>query len=171
MPIVTSRCGLIIDTLVAALKASATFADPVQVYDGPATGGGTTWTQAVFVGFDGRWGENGRGQTAAHTEYNAVLINQERPYLGVTTVTEHLEIPCCAEAWSGDPTVKTVRDQCLVMLAGVEKVVRTDPTLGVDGATNTTLTVGDLSYEFDAGGNLNAHIPFTVHVQTTLTTS
>lgn len=169
--IVTSRAGAVIDALVTALKASAVFADPVQVFDGPVTGANTMWTQAVFVGFDGDWRSNNRGQVASGVQYNAVLVNQERPYLGNTTAFEQLEIPCCAEAWSGDPTCKTVRDQCLAMLAGVETVIRTDPTLAVDGSTIASLQVGNLDYEFDEGGNLNAHIPFTVHVQTTLTTS
>jgi hypothetical protein len=167
--IVTTRAGVVIDALVAALKAVLT--DPVQIYDGPVTGAGTTWTQAVFIGFDGNWQSNARGQIAPNAQYNAVLIDQERPYIGNTTVHEQLEIPGCAEAWSGDPTCKTVRDQCLTMRAAVETVIRTDPTLGIDGSTIATVTVGNLDYEFDEGGNINAHIPFTVHVQTTLTTS
>lgn len=171
MPIVTSRAGLMIDTIVAKLQASAVFADPVQVYDGPAAGGGTTWMQAVFIGFDGNWHVDGRGDVAPGTQYSGVLINQERPYIGNTTAREQLEIPCCAEAWSGDPLLKTTRDQALAMLGGVETVLRTDPTLGIDGSTDATLTVGDLFYEYDAAGNVNMHIPFTIHVTTQLTTS
>jgi hypothetical protein len=130
------------------------------------------WTQAVFIGFDGTWNDNARGQVAAGIQYAAALINQEMPrYIGNTTALEQLEIQCCAEAWSGDPAIKTVRDQCIAMINGVENIIRTDPSLGIDGSTIAHLNVGNLYYSFDEGGNINAHIPFTVHVQSTLLTS
>lgn len=160
MPTVTpSRVGVIIDALVAKLKASATFADPARVYDGPVTSGDTQWSQAVFVGFDGDF----------LGSWEAALINQVRPYLGVTTAQETLEIRCCAEAVSGDLTTKVVRDQALAMLAGVETVIRTDPSLGVDGTTNATLAVGTL-YQIMWSDALHVRIPFVVHVVTTIPT-
>jgi hypothetical protein len=160
MTVTPSRVGLVIDTLVALLKASPTFADPARVYDGPVTTGDTQWSQAVFVGFDGNF----------QGSWESALIDQTRPYLGVTTGEEILEIRCCAEAVSGDLTTKVVRDQALAMLAGVETVIRTDPRLGIDGSTNATLQVGTL-YQIAYSDSLHVRIPFVIHVQTTITTA
>lgn len=160
MPTVTtSRVGVIIDALVALLKASSVFADPARVYDGPVTTGDTQWSQAVFVGFDGNF----------QGSWEAALVDQKRPYLGVTTAEEILEIRCCAEAVSGDLTTKVVRDQALAMLAGVETVIRTDPTLGVDGTTDATLTVGTL-YQIMYSDSLHVRIPFVINVFTSIST-
>lgn len=163
----TSRVGAVIDALVAGLQASPAFA-AAKVYDGPVTSGDTYWTSAVFVGFDGNWQSDRLGQVAAHAEYEGARINQKLVYLGNTSVQEEIEVPCIAESWSGDPAIQTARNNCLAMLAGVEKVLRADPTLGIDGSTIAELQVGSLSYFFDDGGNLCARVPFTVHVLTTL---
>ena len=161
--IVTSRIGVVVDALVAALKASAVFADPVRVYDGPVTHADTMWTQSVYVGFDGEW---------ANSQYDAVDLRQSLNYLGNTSMFEEFDINGVAEAWNGDVTTKVVRDQCLAMFAGVQTVLRTDPTLGVDGSTVTGLTlVGQLRYEFDSSGNILARLPFQIHVITTLLTT
>lgn len=175
MGIVTSRAGTVITNLVTNLKANATFADPVRVYDGPTTAGDTMWTQAVFVGFDGDWHETATGTVGNATAYEAVLINQERPYVGGTTfgtsVKETLEVRCCAEAWSGDVGIPGIRGQVLTLLAGVETVIRTDPTFGIDGSTIAELQVGSLTYVFDASGNVGCRVAFTVHVVTFLLTT
>jgi hypothetical protein len=163
MPITTSRIGVVTDALVTALKASPTFADPARVYDGPQTAGDTMWTQAVYVGFDGEWANN---------IYAAVDLRQDLNYLGNTSMFEEFDIWCVAEAWAGDVNTKTARDQCLAMFAGVQTVLRTDPTLGVDGSTITGLTLaGQLRYEFDTSGNILARLPFQIHVVTTLLTT
>jgi len=162
VPITTSRIGTVCDALVAALKASPTFADPVRVYDGPVTAADTMWTQAVYVGFDGEWQNN---------QYDAVDLRQSLNYLGNTSMFEEFDIWCVAEAWAGDTTTKTARDQTLAMFAGVQTVIRTDPTLGVDGSTITGLQmVGQLRYEYDSSGNILARLPFQIHVVTTLLT-
>lgn len=175
MAITTSRAALVIDTIVTKLKASATFADPVRVFDGPNTVGDTMWTQAVFVGFDGNWHETPRGQVAPGVEYEAVLINQQLEYIGGpvvgTSVKETLEVRCSAECWSGDPTCQTARNQTVALLAGVETVIRTDPTLGIDGGTIASVQVGSLVYEFDPDGNIGCRAPFVVHVLTTILSS
>lgn len=170
MAIVTSRAGAIIDAFIAKLNASATFADPVQVYDGPVTSGSTMYDGggAVYVGFDGDWRSDAAGRVAAGVSYSAALINQQMIYVGNTSVREEVEVPCCVTAWSGDPTCKTARNTVMALLAGVETIIRTDPTLGIDGSTIAELRLGDLYYEFDEGGNMNAHVPFTIHVVTTL---
>jgi hypothetical protein len=169
--IVTSRSGAVIDALVTACKLLPVFADPARVYDGPNTAGDTQWTSAVFIGFDGNWHTGPNGEVAFPASYEGVLVNQELPYVGNTTVKETLEVQCVAEAWSGDPNTQTARNATLAMLAGVETVLRTDPTLGIDGSTIATLRVGSLFYAFDAGGNLAVRIPFTVHVLTTISTT
>lgn len=150
---------MVIDALVEALQDSATFADPVRVYDGPVVTGDTEWTQAVYVGFDGNW----------QGTFESVLVNQRLEYLGNTTIKETLEVRCCAEAWSGDPAVQGVRNLALAMLAGVETVLRTDPTLGIDGSTTATVSVGSL-YQQPFKDGLACRIPFVVHVETTITT-
>lgn len=171
MSITTSRAGTVIDKLVASLKASPTFADPIRVYDGPVTTGDTMWTQAVFVGFDGDWKESPRGY-AAPGDYQAVLINQQMEYIGGTvfgtSMKETLEVQCAAEAWSGDPSISTARNQTLALLAGVETIIRTDPTLGIDGSTIATVQVGSLSYAFDDDGQIGCRVTFVVHVETIL---
>lgn len=159
MTITTSRCGTVIDALVTRCQASPTFADPARVYDGPVTTGDTEWTQAVYIGFDGNW----------QGSFESALIDQELAYVGNTTMRETLDIRCVAEAWSGDPTVQAIRAQALTMLAGVETVLRTDPTLGIDGSTIATLQVGAL-YQAPFKDGLAVRIPFVVHVITTITT-
>lgn len=170
MTVTTSRVGTVIEALVAALQASPIFADPIRVYDGPLTGGDTMWTQAVFVGFDGNWHEDGRGTVPVGVQNTAALINQQLAYVGNTTVREEIELQCVAEAWTGDPQIKTVRDLANALFAGVQTVLRTDPTLGIDGSTIATASLATFANVFDAGGNTGCQARFTVHVLTTLPT-
>jgi hypothetical protein len=167
MPITTSRVGLIIDTIVSKLQALPVFADPARVFDGPFTGGDTMWTSAVFIGFDGDWRQVASG-AASGAEYEAVLINQEDPFLGTTSVYEQLEIRCVAEAWTGESSLKVVRDSTTTMFGGVASMLRTDPSLGIDGTTKATLQLGTLFYYYDSDGNVNARLPFVIHVFTYL---
>ncbi len=169
MAITTSRVGVVIDALVASLKLSATFADPVRVFDGPVITTDVMFNQAVFVGFEGDW----------QGSFEACQIDQEEPYLGNSTVRETLELRCCADSWGGDPTWQTLRNSCLALLAGVETVIRTDRTLGIDGTTTVTqvapgtliqaptTTFGPEPYA--SSGSL-VRIPFIVHVTTYLMT-
>lgn len=164
MAITTSRAGVVIDALVAKCKASATFADPVRVYDGPGLPTDTEWTNAVYIGFAGDFAAYQQGQYS-----EAVLINQAGYRLGNTSVPETLEVACVAEGWSGDQNPQTARNGCLTLLSGVETIIRTDPTLGVDGSTTASLQVGNLAYLLYTDG-IACHIPFTVHVTTYLIT-
>jgi hypothetical protein len=159
----TSRIGLIIDTLVAALQASPAFGDPAKVYDGPSTQD-SMFTQAVFVGFDGNWDE-----TETSTGTTGADITQNFAYLGNTGMFEELTVYCIAQGWTGDTNIKAVRDQALAMFHGVETVLRTDPTLGIDGSVIAGLNIGGtLRYEYDPGGNVACRVPFTIRVETTL---
>lgn len=173
MPITTTRVGLLIDTLTTLLKANATFADPVKVYDGPNTED-TMWTQAVFVGFDGDWRATGVGYPPPNVAYEASLINQEIAYLSGNLVNSNFEqqdIQCAAAVWSGDVTVQTARNGVIALLDGVETVLRTDRSLGIDGSTFAYLHTGNLDYIWDESGNIGCRIKFVVHVQTTLMSS
>ncbi len=169
MTINTSRVGTVIDALVTELKASPVFADPVRVFDGPVITTDVMFNQAVFIGFDGNW----------QGTFESVLINQREPYLGPSTVEETLDIRCCADAWGGDPTWQTLRNQCLAVLAGVETVIRTDRSLGIDGSTIATQVSPGSMYQaptttfgpepYASSGSL-VRIPFVVHVTTYLMT-
>ena len=169
MAVTTSRHGLIVDTLIAKCKTLPVFADPARIYDGPFTGGDTNWTTAVFVGFDGDWRQLATGQ-AGGGAYEAGTGSQAYEYVGNTTVAEQIEIRCVAEAWGGEPTLKTYRDQALAMWAGIAAMIRTDPTLGIDGSTIASVSDYTLTYDFDNDGNVVCRIPFTVHVLTTILT-
>lgn len=170
MPIVTSRAGTVIDALVTLFTASPTLASPIEIYDGPATGGNTMWTQAVFVGFNGDWHTNAAG-TSTGQAYEAVLTNQQLVYVGPTSNREELEIQCVAAIWSGDTNIQAARNSALTLFGAVQTVLRTDPSLGIDGSTVAQGLVGTLEYDYDTGGNVGAAIRFTIHVTTTLLTS
>lgn len=136
MAITTSKAGIFIDAVYNALLISAVFTDPVRVYDGPAaTDSG--WTDAVFVGFDGDW----KGT------FEACLINQMWAYQGNTSTFEDVEVRCAAIAWSGDLTPKPIRDRALILMGGVEKALRTDPTVGMGGDTIAKLNLGTMYQE------------------------
>jgi hypothetical protein len=159
MSIVTSRYGAITDAIIAALNASPTFADPVQVFDGPAATA-DNWTDAVFVGFDG----------FQDSAYEAGTIDHQWAYVGNTSAFETVTVNCSIMSWTGDITPKPARDSALVLLAGVETVLRTDPTLGIDGSTQAQLLIGTPFQEPFTKG-LQVRIPFTVTVTTTLISS
>lgn len=162
----TSRIGTVIDNVVAMLRASATFAGPVQVFDGPSADQNSMWTSAVFIGFDGNWTE-----TEQSLGTDAADINQTFAYLGGVpqSMFEDLTVFCIAQGWNGDTNQKVVRDQALVMFHGVETALRTDPTLGIDGSVIAGLTIaGQLRYEYDMHGNVACRIPFQIQVKTTL---
>jgi hypothetical protein len=118
----------------------------------------------VFVGFDGLWEETetSNGTTLAD-------ISQQFAYLGNTAMFEELTIYCIAQGWSGTSDLLAVLDQAMAMFHGVETVLRTDPTLGIDGSVIAGLDVsGQLRAEYDAGGNVAVRVPFTIKVETTL---
>lgn len=170
MAVTTSRAGLFIDTLVSKCRALPVFADPARVFDGPFTGGDTMWTSAVFIGFNGDWRLAAAGLPTPGVEYQAVLVNQEMRDLGVTSVYEQTDIACVATAWTGESAVKVVRDQTLAMWAGVGTVIRTDPTLGIDGSTIAQISTYTFENDFDARNQIGVAVRFVVNVRTTLLT-
>ena len=132
----------------------------MRVYDGPDRTAENE-VDVVFVGFDGDW---------VSGTFESASINQSWPYLGNTSRLEDVSVPCCVESWTGDMTPKTARDRAVVLLAGVETVLRTDPTLGIDGSTVAVLTVG-IPYQEPSGSGYLCRIVFTVDVKTTLLTT
>jgi hypothetical protein len=159
VPIVTTRFGVIIDALIALLNASPTFADPVRVYDGPAMVGDNS-PDSIFVGFGGDW----------ETPVESVGIDHGDYYVGNTTITETLVIAGEIICWTGDNAIKPVRDRAIALFAGLETVIRTDPSLGIDGSTLAHLTPSTVDqYTFEGG--LACRIAYTVHVITSLKTS
>lgn len=168
MGIVTSRYGVITDAIISALNASSVFADPVTVLDGPGalpdnygqpsdTG---AVTGLIVVGFDG----------FQDSQYQAGTIDHLWAYVGNTTAIETVTVNCSVMSWTGDVTCKPARDSALALLAGAETVIRTDPTLGIDGSTQAQMLIGTPFQEpFTAG--LQVRIPFVVSVTTTLLSS
>ena len=157
MAITTSKFATVTDAVITALRASPTFADPVRVFDGPAaTDAG--WFDAVFIGFDGDW----------QGTYEAVQIAQTWAYTGGTSQYEELHLICSAVSWSGALDPKGCRDRAATLLAGVETVLRTDPTVGLGGATIiTALEVGTVFQEPFPDGHA-CRILFTIHAHTFL---
>ena len=165
--ITTSRVGTVIDALVAACKLNATFVDPVRVYDGPVDTLDVMFNQAVFIGFDGNW----------QGTFESAVDNARMRYLGNTSMQETIDLRCCSIAWSGDPTWQILRNQALAVLAGVETVIRTDPTLGIDGSTIAQVPAVDSVYQLPpttwgpepyTSAGAAVRIPFIVHVETIL---
>lgn len=160
MTIATTRFGLVIDTLVTLLKASPTFADPVRVYDGPDLVADNS-PDSIFVGFTGDWEAPVEDVSIDHGDY----------YVGNTTITETLVINGQILCWTGDNNPKTVRDRAIVLFAGLETVVRTDPSLGIDSSTLAHLTPTHVFQEtFGADDGMRAglvcRLLFSVHVVT-----
>lgn len=157
--VVTSRFGLLIDTLLQLLRAVPALADPVQVYDGPDVTD-SEWADAVFIGFDGDW--NGK--------FDSVRIKQDWSYLGATSRFEEVDIVCSVVSWSGDVTPKPNRDRAIVLLGAVETVLRTDPTLGLDSSVIATLDVANVFQEPFQNGH-GCRILFTIHIRDQILTS
>ena len=158
--IVTSRVPLIIDTLITLLNASAVFADPVRVLDGPSSGD-RTWYSAVAIGWDGDDGGN----------FETALVTHDMPYeLGNTSAVEEFDLRCAAMAWGGEPNAKVHRDAAYGLLAGVETIIRTDPTLGIDGATVANIRTAT-TYQAPVAQGWECRVVFDVRVRTWLSTS
>lgn len=148
MAIVTSHVGLLIDQLIAAMNAT----NPAfTVFDGPAATD-QAWTDAVFFGFDGDW----------QGAYQSALLDQTWAYLGNSSQFEQLHLDCAAIAWSGSLDPKGCRDRAITILAAVDTVLRTDPTVGMGGSEITSLQVGTMFQEPFADGH-SCRILFTIH--------
>lgn len=121
MPTVTSRVPALIDYLVTLFTADPTLGTatpPVQVFDGPAT----TMLDAPLKLYIGWTDPDNTGNEPAADSV------QEWASLGRRARNEQVTIHCCAEAWTGIDTVKTVRDSVTGITAAVETLMQADTT-------------------------------------------
>lgn len=109
----TSRIPAVIDALVSMLTAAL---PAITVYDGPWVTPPETTDSFITVGWTPD-GENPTGEQAW-----AGLGNKARD--------ERIDIPCYADAYSGDTATKARRDAASALLAAAENALRTDTTLG-----------------------------------------
>ena len=120
---ITSRVPATLDYLVSTFQAAATLgaaSPPVAVYDGPVL------TEApaqlvLWVGMDDPDSEEAPISAESDAQWAA---------LGAQTQNEEFSIHCCAEAWSGDNDVRTVRLAAYGIVAAVETLIRADVNLG-----------------------------------------
>ena len=118
---VTSRVPALLDYLVALFANAATLGQatpPVTIYDGPPT----TLLDAglaLFVGLSDP--DNAAAETAAD-------FVQEWGGLGRQARNETTTIHCCAQAWSGDDSIKAVRVSATGIVAAVEVLMQADST-------------------------------------------
>jgi hypothetical protein len=146
---ITSRGPALIDYLVTLFTANL---PGVTVYDGPATTEASP-AQVLYVGLSDP--DNANGQPAYDSQ-------QQWAALGRRARDEDVTIHCCAEAWSGDDTVKPNRDSCNAILAAVETLLQADATqfggnvlfpnpglTNVSAPQNNTSTGGLVRQSFD----------------------
>lgn len=150
----TTKVPALIDYLVAEFQASVTLGQaspPVTVFDGPPTTAADPELK-LYVGLSD---PDNEGIEIAAT------FTQSRGDLGYATRDEVTAINCCAEAWSGDDTISTVRHSVFAILAAVEALVRADNSTGGLGFSQPGVTAGDLLQNNSATGAI-ARVPFTL---------
>lgn len=127
----------VLDALVAQLSAAL----DVPVIDGPPDTEAVL-SVAVIVGYDGA-SEDGR----------VGGFTQSYAHLGVGGQrTETGDVVCALWAQSGDADFATLRARLAAILADVQQVLRSDPTLGLDWVQAVELGGGQLFFG-DADGN------------------
>jgi hypothetical protein len=124
------------------------------VFDGPGNGD-QGWADAVFVGFDGDYAGSYEAANLIHT-----MTFQVREY-------EEVVITGAIVSWSGDIVPKSCRDRAVALLAGLDSIIRTDPTLGLSQDVIANLDTGIMFQEPFADGHA-CRITFTVNVKTYL---
>lgn len=121
---VTNRVPAAIDYLVATFQAAATLGQatpPVLVLDGPTVTGDPA-PLALWVGLD--------DPDNATTGATAALSTQDWAGLGRMAKNEVLTIHCTAQAWSGDDSIRNMRQAAAAIVSAVEAIVLADATLG-----------------------------------------
>ena len=114
----TSRVPALIDYLVGAFQAAATLGQatpPVAVYDGPPVTADPSQL-ALYVGVDDTFSDGAAGSATSDQIRTGLAAKRQE------TVTIH----CCAVAWSGVDSIKTVRTSAFAILAAVEDLVRSN---------------------------------------------
>ena len=118
---VTSRVPALIDYLYNLFSTDPTIGTatpPVTVYDGPVTTG-LDAPLKLFVGLTDP--DNPNAEPAADS-------TQAWAAIGRRGRDEMVTIHCCAEAWSGDDTVRTVRLAAYGIVSAVETLMQADTT-------------------------------------------
>lgn len=142
-----------IDAIVAALTAAG-----LTVWDGPIISG--DYGDAVYIGFDGDYSENGSGEHAGSTV-------QTWSSIGRKVRDEDLTITCSVVTLTGDdaPSWKAARDACFAILQTVGVALRADPSLGLPPPSVAELQQGGYFQEVGPEG-MQARIVFTIHHKT-----
>jgi hypothetical protein len=119
----TSRAGVAQDALVALATAQL---PGVDVVDGPPL----TWDQIKLA--TDQLGDGTRYLFIGAQPQSATWLQGQQDFnaAGAVSRDEHFEIICTALGYSGDGVAKTARDAALAVMAGLEQVIRADPSLG-----------------------------------------
>lgn len=137
MAVTTSKLPQAIDYLVTTFTAAATIgAAGITVYDGPVTSQATPH-QILWVGMEDPL--TGEGDSSPGSS------EQEWVGPGSRWKNETLIVNCVAEAWSGETTVKTLRDQCYAIASAAETIVHDNADFGgLLAPGHANLTAGEL---------------------------
>lgn len=148
----SSRAPAAVDALVAALTGAAL---SFPVWDGPVLSG--DYSDGAFIGYDGDpLGERRSMSTTA-----------DWAGIGARKRNEITDILCAAVAVSGDGIPKDARDRAYAILAAVETVLRTDPSLAQTPTPFVaSISTHELMWDWLETAGLQARLTFTVHVET-----
>lgn len=167
----TSQVPDVIDYLVAQCQASANLGAStsarVRVIDGPPPADDVLAEQRIlYIGWDQVTGSAG-GDVSAQAW---PVIDMAR------TRDEDGTITCTADAWTGDSVLKTARDMCAAVVAGVELLLRGNGQTGPGDTSMGGLVywseVGELRwYPRQSQQGAGMACVFTVEFHTRLTTT
>lgn len=152
----SSRVPALIDYLVTLFTNAATLGQatpPVTVFDGP----NVTELDPPLKLYVGLTDPDNLGAESA------AVFTQSRGDLGSVTRDEVSEIRCCAEAWSGDDSIRNIRVAVFGVFAAAEALVRADQTQFGGNAQLAApgVSAGELLQNGMNPGAI-ARIPFTV---------
>lgn len=144
-----------IPAVIDALVERATAALPnINVYDGFGIPGDLD-EDALMIGV---------GDRSASAPANSAGSSQTMAVLGPDRSRDQTgSVTCVALSWNGDADQKAARDAAYAVVAAVEDLLRTDPTLGVAAPGRSVCQMG--SEDLDQGqyeGGADALIIFTV---------
>lgn len=131
----TSAIAAAVDYLVTA--ATTAYGTTTQVFDGiPPSATELTYPQRIYIGY-----------SPVNPELPIATGDQDFAALGARSRNEHFAIVCAAEYWSGDPTIKPLRDGAFAVLAQVELLLR-----GTGGNPGDCTLGGAVLYAQISGG-------------------
>lgn len=138
----TTKVAAVIEAAVDAIRALPGYRDPddtttagIPVHDGPAYEvAGDNEPVWLCIGWSG---DDGGDESATSSQSTASLGGYQRDEAGT--------IACLVEARSGDGSqdaIRTVRTEALAVVADVEDLLRTSPTVGLSQAWMRWAEVG-----------------------------